>query len=66
MTSSGIAYAPTQAWTCYATTKSAVNYLCSCLALEDPRIRAVSITPGAVDTGLQTYVRTAGEFSTRS
>lgn len=57
MTSSRVSLRPTESWTPYACSKSALNYFCSCIPLEEPRIKAISITPGAVDTDLQTEMR---------
>ena len=62
MTSSGVSLAPAESWTPYACTKSSLNYLVSCLPLEEPRIKAISITPGAVDTNLQTEIRMNSEY----
>ncbi|EXJ53327.1 uncharacterized protein A1O5_13449 [Cladophialophora psammophila CBS 110553] len=50
LTSTRVCLKPTESWTCYACTKSVLNYLCSCLPLEEPRIKALAISPGAVDT----------------
>lgn len=63
MTSSRVSLAPTESWTCYASTKSAMNYVCSCLPLEEPRIKYVAITPGAVDTESMTNARNDSKSS---
>ncbi|KIW19439.1 hypothetical protein PV08_00011 [Exophiala spinifera] len=62
MTSTRVSQEPTDSWTCYATTKAALNYLCSCLPLEEPKIKYVAITPGAVDTDSQTASRLDGKI----
>lgn len=57
MTSSGVSLIPYQGWIAYACAKSAMNYLCSSLSLEEPQIAFICITPGIVDTGMQKEVR---------
>ncbi|KAH7214377.1 hypothetical protein DER44DRAFT_739935 [Fusarium oxysporum] len=52
VTSSRVSQQPAEYWTCYATTKSALNYFISCIPLETAKIRCVTMTPGAVDTDL--------------
>ncbi|KAH7013021.1 hypothetical protein EDB80DRAFT_680087 [Ilyonectria destructans] len=54
---------PCESWACYACTKSVINYLCSCIPLEDSRIRCVAFTPGAVDTDMQPQMREEGKAS---
>lgn len=64
MTSTRVCLKPTESWTCYASTKSVLNYLCSCLPLEEPRIRALALSPGAVDTGAMVKARDDREMET--
>ncbi|TVY64743.1 putative oxidoreductase [Fusarium oxysporum f. sp. cubense] len=52
VTSSRVSQQPAEYWTCYATTKSALNYFISRIPLETNKIRCVALTPGAVDTDL--------------
>ncbi|KAF4420534.1 short-chain dehydrogenase [Fusarium acutatum] len=40
-----------------------LNYLCGCIPLEDSRISSVAITPGAVDTEMQSGLREEGTAS---
>ncbi|CAG8606096.1 6989_t:CDS:2 [Paraglomus occultum] len=40
--------------------KSALNMLIRCLAVEEPDIVAISISPGIVDTDMVTFIRTDG------
>lgn len=62
VTSTRLSQKPCESWTCYGCTKSVINYLCSCIPLEDGRIRCVAITPGAVDTDMQTQMREEGTY----
>ncbi|QPC57873.1 hypothetical protein HYE67_000104 [Fusarium culmorum] len=48
---------PCESWTPYASTKATLNFLCGCIPLEDSRIKCVVMTPGAVDTQMQTQMR---------
>ncbi|KIV90519.1 hypothetical protein PV10_07816 [Exophiala mesophila] len=50
MTTTRVCWSPTESWTCYASTKAVVNYFCSCLPLEEPQVRSIAISPGAVAT----------------
>ncbi|KAG4261441.1 short chain dehydrogenase [Fusarium proliferatum] len=43
--------------------RAVLNYLCGCIPLEDSRISAIAITPGAVDTEMQTGLREEGTVS---
>lgn len=52
VTSSRVSLQPAQFWTCYATSKSALNYFISCIPLETSNVRCVAMTPGLVDTPL--------------
>jgi NAD(P)-dependent dehydrogenase (short-subunit alcohol dehydrogenase family) len=62
MTSSGVSIQPHPSWIAYASAKRAMNCLCESLVLEEPLIRAICITPGIVDTGLQKAVRDQRKF----
>jgi len=61
VTSSRVSQQPAEYWTCYATTKSALNYFISCIALETAKIRCVALTPGAVDTDLMRNAMQGGK-----
>ena len=50
MTTTRVCWSPTESWTCYASTKAVVNYFCSCLPLEEPQVRSIAVSPGAVAT----------------
>ncbi|RKL26379.1 hypothetical protein BFJ72_g13775 [Fusarium proliferatum] len=63
VTSSRVSQKPCESWTCYASSKAVLNYLCGCIPLEDSRISAIAITPGAVDTEMQTGLREEGTVS---
>ncbi|KAF5625176.1 uncharacterized protein FTJAE_10073 [Fusarium tjaetaba] len=43
--------------------RAVLNYLCRCIPLEDSRISSMAITPGAVDTEMQTGLREEGTAS---
>ncbi|KAF5725012.1 hypothetical protein FMUND_250 [Fusarium mundagurra] len=43
--------------------RAVLNYLCGCIPLEDCRISSIAITPGAVDTDMQTGLREEGTVS---
>jgi NAD(P)-dependent dehydrogenase (short-subunit alcohol dehydrogenase family) len=58
--SSGAATSATGAWGAYGTSKAAVNHLCAHLAVEEPDITSVAISPGKVDTGMQQQIRELG------
>lgn len=58
MTSSGVSVRPFKSWVPYACSKSAMNYLCSGIVLEEEgKVRSVTISPGIVDTTMQAEVR---------
>ncbi|KAF4334035.1 hypothetical protein FBEOM_12164 [Fusarium beomiforme] len=63
VTSSRLSQKPCESWSCYACTKAVLNYLCGCIPLEDSRIKCIAITPGAVDTEMQTQMREEGKAS---
>ncbi|CAG8600629.1 261_t:CDS:2, partial [Paraglomus occultum] len=58
--SSGASMKAIHSWSAYCVSKSALNMLIRCLALEEPDIVAVAIRPGVVDTDMQFLVRTGG------
>lgn len=60
VTSTRLSQKPSESWACYSCTKAVLNYLCSCIPLEDPRLRCVAVTPGAVDTDMQAQMRNDG------
>ncbi|KAH9895499.1 NAD(P)-binding protein [Xylariomycetidae sp. FL2044] len=55
--SSGAAFGAYAAWGSYGTSKAASNHLCTHLAIEEPAITAVAISPGRVDTAMQKVIR---------
>lgn len=57
MTSSGASLFPFQEYIPYACAKSTMNYLCSVLAIDEPEILSICITPGIVETGMQKAIR---------
>ncbi|KAI0468823.1 short-chain dehydrogenase [Xylaria cf. heliscus] len=50
-------------WGAYGTSKAALNHLCAHLAIEEPTITAVTISPGKVDTAMQKQIREEGHAS---
>lgn len=57
-TSSGAAVSHYGAWGAYGSSKAALNHLCGTLAKEEgPRVLAMAVRPGMVDTAMQTSVR---------
>jgi NAD(P)-dependent dehydrogenase (short-subunit alcohol dehydrogenase family) len=64
--SSGAAAYPTYAWSTYCVTKSGMNMLCSCLALEEKDITFLSVRPGVVDTKMQKELREQGKEGMQS
>ncbi|KAI1337109.1 short-chain dehydrogenase [Xylariaceae sp. FL0016] len=59
--SSGAATGAYAGWGAYGTSKAALNHLCSHLAVEEPSIIAVAISPGKVDTAMQKQIREEGQ-----
>ncbi|KAI0183656.1 short-chain dehydrogenase [Xylaria flabelliformis] len=47
-------------WGAYGTSKAALDHLCAHLAVEEPSITAVTISPGKVDTAMQKQIREEG------
>lgn len=58
--SSGAATGAYAAWTAYGTGKAAINHICAHLAVEEPNIVAVAVSPGKVDTAMQQQIRELG------
>lgn len=61
--SSGASVGAYTAWGAYGTAKSAINHLCAHLAVEEPEITSVAISPGKVDTDMQQQIRELGGSS---
>ena len=57
LTSSGAAQSGYQAWGAYGASKAAVNHLAMTLAREEPKITALAVRPGVVDTEMQRDIR---------
>ncbi|KAJ3580327.1 hypothetical protein NPX13_g244 [Xylaria arbuscula] len=49
-------------WGAYGTSKAALNHLCAHLAVEEPSITTVTISPGKVDTAMQKQIREEGHI----
>lgn len=62
--SSGAGQSPMPGWGVYCTTKAALNMYTQVLAQEHPDVHAVSLSPGVIDTSMQTTIRasTAQDF----
>ncbi|KAI0967856.1 short-chain dehydrogenase [Xylaria arbuscula] len=48
-------------WGAYGTSKAALDHLCAHLAVEEPSITAVTVSPGKVDTAMQKQIREEGQ-----
>ncbi|KAI1263879.1 short-chain dehydrogenase [Xylariaceae sp. FL1019] len=59
--SSGASAGAYAGWGAYGTSKAAVNHLCAHLAVEEPTITTVAISPGKVDTAMQKQIREEGQ-----
>jgi len=57
--SSGAGQSPMPGWAVYCTTKAALNMYTQVLAQEHPDVKAVSLSPGVIDTSMQTTIRTS-------
>lgn len=57
---SGAAEIPIQAASAYCVSKAALNHFSRILAKEEPEITSVTVSPGVVDTDMQTYLRKEG------
>lgn len=60
--SSGAGRSPTPGWGVYCATKAAVDIYTQVLAQEHPRVRAVSLAPGVIDTDMQHAIRSSDEL----
>ncbi|KAI1120382.1 short-chain dehydrogenase [Nemania abortiva] len=58
--SSGASTNPYMGWGAYGTSKAALNHLCAHLAVEEPSIISVTVSPGKVDTAMQKQIRDEG------
>ncbi|OTB07466.1 hypothetical protein M426DRAFT_318137 [Hypoxylon sp. CI-4A] len=59
--SSGAAFGAYEGWGAYGTSKAALNHFCAHLAVEEPSITSVAISPGKVDTAMQKQIRDDGK-----
>lgn len=59
-TSSGAARGAYTAWGAYGSSKAAMNSLAQHIAVEEPEITSVAISPGRVDTNMQKEIREQG------
>ncbi|CAJ2504494.1 Uu.00g118880.m01.CDS01 [Anthostomella pinea] len=59
--SSGAASGAYAGWGSYGTSKAALQHLCAHLAVEEPSITSVAVSPGKVDTVMQKQIRDEGK-----
>ncbi|KAI1392543.1 NAD(P)-binding protein [Hypoxylon trugodes] len=59
--SSGAAFGAYAGWGSYGTSKAALTHLCTHLAVEEPSITTVAISPGKMDTEMQREIRDNGK-----
>lgn len=59
--SSGAATSCYTAWGAYGSSKAAAHSITGHLAVEEPDITSVSISPGRVDTDMQRLIRESGD-----
>lgn len=59
--SSGAAVAAYTAWGAYGSSKAALHSFATHLAVEEPEITSLSISPGRVDTDMQRILRAEGK-----
>lgn len=59
--SSGAATGAYAGWGAYGTSKAAVNHICAHMAVEEPAITSIAISPGKVDTDMQKQIREEGK-----
>ncbi|KAL1843911.1 hypothetical protein VTJ49DRAFT_6854 [Mycothermus thermophilus] len=59
--SSGAAISAYTAWGAYGSSKAALNSLARHVAVEEPEVTAVAVSPGRVDTDMQKELRERGE-----
>lgn len=48
-------------WGAYGTSKAALDHLCAHVAVEEPSITAVTVSPGKLDTAMQKQIREEGQ-----
>ena len=58
--STGAAVHPLAAWSAYCASKAGLHHLTRCMAVEQPKIIAVSMRPGVIDTAMQDQIRKDG------
>ncbi len=58
--SSGAAVTPLAAWSAYCTAKAGLTHFTRVLAEDEPRITAIAVRPGVVDTDMQALIREKG------
>ncbi len=63
MVSSGAALHAYTAWGAYGSSKAALNSLAQHLAVEEPAIATIAVSPGRCDTGMQQELRDLGKGS---
>ncbi|KAJ2058063.1 hypothetical protein GGI17_005260 [Coemansia sp. S146] len=63
--SSGAAIGAYQGWAAYCASKAALNMVTQSMAMEEPEIVAIALRPGAVDTDMQTVIRSVGQDTMR-
>ncbi|KAI8319472.1 NAD(P)-binding protein [Martensiomyces pterosporus] len=59
--SSGAASHAYHGWAAYCASKAALNMLTESISVEEPRITALAIRPGVVDTDMQAKIRAEGD-----
>lgn len=59
-TSSGAAVNAYASWAAYGSSKAALNSLAQHIAAEEPRVTAIAVGPGRVDTEMQREIREQG------
>lgn len=59
--SSGAATKAYTAWGAYGSSKAAMDHISAHLAVEEPDITTVAVTPGRVDTDMQKLIREGGK-----
>ncbi|KAI0384334.1 NAD(P)-binding protein [Hypomontagnella monticulosa] len=59
--SSGAAFGAYSGWGSYGTSKAALTHLCAHLAVEEPSITSVAISPGRLNTEMQKEIREQGK-----
>ncbi|KAK0729711.1 hypothetical protein B0H67DRAFT_596042 [Lasiosphaeris hirsuta] len=62
--SSGAALHAYTSWGAYGSSKAAMNSICQHLAVEEPAIVAIAVSPGRVDTDMQKEIREKGGAAT--